>query len=143
MSRKPNRVKINGIYRQIYYINDGILDGMDEKMAGIYVLACIKSGSMYVGSSSNIRSRVMSHFRKLKKGSHTNYKLSKAYSQYPSRWALIVMETVSGLTQTETYRLENAYLKRPEYDLNIDRSAFAPFKRWKDRQMETPNNNQR
>lgn len=51
------------------------------RIAGIYVITDVTAGKAYVGSSVNLRVRLNTHARDLKKGTHANYRLQKAHDK--------------------------------------------------------------
>ena len=52
-----------------------------EKISGVYLLKNTSTGRIYVGSSSNIDSRIRQHFSSLKKNCHANKDLQTDYNQ--------------------------------------------------------------
>ena len=122
---RPREILIGGIKRPIYYITDGQAETMGRKVAGIYALVCLKTGSLYVGSTSYVTRRIRQHFSDLQARIHGNYKMQNRFDQNPDKWAYVLMQPTAGLTRDEIYRIEYGYLKSPIYDLNIERSPWV------------------
>lgn len=55
---------------------------MTEIITGIYVIECIPTGKIYVGSSQNISIRKYRHFMYLRQGKSRSPKLQNAYNKY-------------------------------------------------------------
>lgn len=53
-----------------------------KKIAGIYKITNLINSKIYIGSSSNLKSREYSHFWKLNNNSHSNKHLQSAYNKY-------------------------------------------------------------
>lgn len=51
-------------------------------MKGLYKIICISNDKFYIGSSLNIEKRIKRHFKDLKKGSHHNIHLQRAFNCY-------------------------------------------------------------
>lgn len=49
---------------------------------GVYVIRNIVTNKVYVGSSINTRSRLVGHRRQLRKGTHPNHHLQRAWNRY-------------------------------------------------------------
>lgn len=64
--------------------------------AGIYAIRSKQCGSMYVGSSDNMRRRLMAHKRLLERGKHHSIKLQRAWSKNGAdAFEFVVIERVS------------------------------------------------
>ena len=50
--------------------------------AAVYVIKCVPSGKVYVGSSVEVKARLATHKRLLRRGSHTNEYLQRAWNKY-------------------------------------------------------------
>ena len=55
------------------------------KDVGIYKITNTANGMVYVGQSRNLRKRITEHKRDLRKGTHRNDKLQKAYNKYGAK----------------------------------------------------------
>lgn len=49
---------------------------------GLYTIACIKNGCVYVGESDNVPRRLSAHKTKLRQGRHDNVRLQADFNQY-------------------------------------------------------------
>lgn len=50
--------------------------------SGIYKITCISNEKFYIGSSNKLRNRITEHKRVLRKGTHPNSKLQRAWNKY-------------------------------------------------------------
>ncbi len=74
----------------------GILDSSRSKdVCGIYVFENLKSGMSYVGSSRNIYKRFHRHRGTLRKGTHKNINLQRAYDEYGESAFIFVIVEIS------------------------------------------------
>jgi group I intron endonuclease len=65
----------------------------DSTKSGIYMILCIPSNKAYIGQAKNIYRRWTSHRWELKRGTHGNIHLQRAYDKYgPSSFSYIVLE---------------------------------------------------
>ena len=55
---------------------------MSLKTSGIYKLHWPPSGHTYIGQSVNLKARIGTHLRKLRKGEHTNARMQEVYDCY-------------------------------------------------------------
>ncbi|KQY14415.1 GIY-YIG nuclease family protein [Rhizobium sp. Root482] len=129
-SRQAQNIMIHDIPRPVFNI-DGTNFPSPPIEAGIYALLCRKNGSMYVGSSTDLKTRLQTHFGKLRNGVHENYKLHQLHMQYPDEWAWILLEPIADLSATDILRLENGYIKSGLFDLNIDENPWVPMRKAK------------
>ena len=53
-----------------------------EWRAGVYVIECVATGQLYVGSSSNLDERKAAHWALLRRGKHPNARLQEAWVLY-------------------------------------------------------------
>lgn len=51
-------------------------------MTGIYKITCISNNKVYIGQSVGIKRRIRDHKAALKRGTHYNQKLQRAYNKY-------------------------------------------------------------
>jgi len=78
--------------------------GDPRKCSGVYQISNTLNGKVYVGGSVNIRTRLMGHFRSLRRGSHHSQKLQRAWEKYGEEtFSVSVLEKVSpeGVEQSE------------------------------------------
>lgn len=52
------------------------------RSSGIYIIVCIKSDNIYIGSSNNLQKRWNEHQRRLNKSDHDNSHLQRAWNKY-------------------------------------------------------------
>ncbi len=88
--------------------------------SGIYALHNNKSGKVYIGQTKDLSRREKDHFRELRKGTHHNKYLQRAYKKYgESTFRFIVLERCSveelderekhWISQMRTMDAENGY----------------------------------
>lgn len=67
--------------------------------SGIYIIRCIPTNKVYVGSSKNIEERWLQHKQMLLKGSHHSIKLQRAWDKHGAEnfEFEIVEEVIDGL----------------------------------------------
>lgn len=66
--------------------------------SGIYAIRNTYNGKMYIGSSINIKKRLISHKCNLRKGLHANKRLQRSYSKYgESSFEFCIIENVSDI----------------------------------------------
>jgi group I intron endonuclease len=74
-----------------------IPDCIKYKSRGVYVIFNTGCGKCYIGSSVNLRDRLMSHSRELSKGKHENIYLQRAYNKYGKDAFMVrILEYVGG-----------------------------------------------
>lgn len=99
-------------------------------MIGIYKIQNKITGDCYVGSSSDIESRVKNHFEALKKKTHGNFHLQKAWNKYGEEpfETIILEECVADvLLDREKHYIDLIW---PEYNMSI--YATGAGSRWMD-----------
>lgn len=83
------------------------LDGL--KVTGIYHILNMDNGHFYVGSSKDMRKRGASHLRDLRKGSHHNSHLQRAWNKYgEDRFVFI---PIAECKQEKLIEEENRYIQ--------------------------------
>ena len=82
-------------------------------MISVYEIINIENGRSYVGSSTDIKRRWGAHVRSLRKGTHRNSHLQRAWDKYGegafSFCVLEVMDKEDDLTSREQYYLDMAF----------------------------------
>lgn len=53
-----------------------------NKEYSIYAIRCIENGKLYIGRTTNLKSRIEVHFQELKSGRHTNKEMLEDYKKY-------------------------------------------------------------
>lgn len=85
---------------------------------GIYKIINLQNNKIYIGSSSNLKSRKYKHFLGLKNNKHCNYHLQNSYNKYGKenfKWEII--EYIKYDENIEI--LKNNLLEREQYYLNL------------------------
>jgi group I intron endonuclease len=96
---------------------------------GIYKLLNRESGKCYVGQASNLRSRLSTHLRHLKNGTHPQPILRKAFAKYgPQAWEFQIVEECprAMLTERETFHAVQHQALRRGYNCAPIRSGVEP-----------------
>lgn len=76
---------------------------------GIYIITCLPTGKIYVGSSINLRKRWNMHRRELRSGVHCNQYLQRAWNKYGEiAFTFEILELVMpwGLIDREQYWID-------------------------------------
>ena len=77
--------------------------------AGVYAIIHTRTNRMYVGSSVNIRQRIISHLGELCLGAHHSYRLQRAFIATPGRaldFHVRVLQLMPGATKDELIQTE-------------------------------------
>lgn len=81
---------------------------MAEKISGIYRIVCVKNGRYYYGSSVDVWARWSQHKSALRKGTHHNPHMQKAWNKHgDTMFRIELIEIVSKFNLEE---VENRYL---------------------------------
>lgn len=90
-------------------------------MMGVYAIRNCKNGKVYVGSSLNVDKRIKGHFDSLKKNSHYNSHLQKAWNKYgEDNFESFVIEEVRSkdiLRQREQFYIEQYKAAESGYNM--------------------------
>src|SRR3990172_6454555 len=69
-------------------------------MIGVYAIVNIQNGNLYIGSTVDLLHRAEDHFRNLRRGTHRNEHLQKAFRKYGEcSFCLTVLE--AGVAQAD------------------------------------------
>jgi len=102
---------------------------MAEKISGIYRIVCVKTGRYYFGSSIDIWYRWRKHLLALRKGTHCNIHMNRAYNKHgESTFRIELTELVE---EDKLLEVENVYLKKhvgKRNCFNVAKDATAPMK---------------
>lgn len=99
---------------------------MPEVYSGIYKIACTTNHKVYVGSSTDIRRRWNSHRGKLRRGTHENSYLQRAWKKYgESAFVFSVLEHTTALALQETVWITRLRADHRRYGFNILQVAYA------------------
>jgi group I intron endonuclease len=100
---------------------------------GIYELKCIQSSKVYIGSSKNIRRRIVEHVNLLKKNKHDNNYLQKAWNKYGEKsFCFNCIEPLpkktskKNILKKEQYYLDVIQPWNDKIGFNINRQATQP-----------------
>jgi group I intron endonuclease len=89
--------------------------------SGVYKITNIINNKIYIGSSSNLHKRFISHKNSLLRDKHYNTHLQKAYNKYKlENFKFEVIEYCDNIIEKEQYYLD---ILKPEY--NINPNAFT------------------
>lgn len=94
------------------------------KQSGIYRIDWYDRGYFYIGKSTNLRSRQLSHLRELRKGKHTNAIIQRLYDKYghiSMHWSVVLFCEKRELSRNEKAILE-LYWPDPKL-VNIKRES--------------------
>lgn len=94
---------------------------------GIYCITCVKNKKRYIGSSSNIEARWLSHSIDLKNNKHPNKRIQADFNLYKEtdfRFEIIVV--AQDIDRIELYELEQRYIDKLNPEYNIQRKVYAP-----------------
>lgn len=90
----------------------------------IYKIHFIGMEDKYVGSTyNNPEDRYKEHLRLLKKQTHHNYKLQNLYNKYKDLMRVEIIETLKINNRKDLFDVEQKYLDKGEYNLNISMKA--------------------
>lgn len=114
---------------------------IDDSYGGTYVIHCINTDEVYIGSTINFLSRKSHHLNTLRSGNHHSYRLQEAYKKYGEiSFRFYVIEILTDLLaqndlskQHQTKKNLNNILKTREQNLisqfmpefNIDQDAWG------------------
>lgn len=92
---------------------------------GVYAIENIETGRLYVGSSNNVRDRVLDHLRGLSLGSHPNQPLQTDFKRlgpdYFEVYLLVRNVSISSLTMSESAQISKLIQDGTDlYNLTID-----------------------
>jgi group I intron endonuclease len=99
------------------------------KSPGIYIIRCLPTGKIYVGSAMDLRQRWLRHQATLRRHQHINRYLQNAWDKYGERaFTCEVLELVMpwSLLDQEQYWLDALQPYNREIGFNIALSAEAP-----------------
>ena len=94
--------------------------------SGIYKITCTANGRIYVGSAVDLERRKHDHFKRLKRGTHSNQRLQNAYNKYGRKaFTFDVLEHVADVEVL--IEREQHYIDTLEPEFNICRVAGSPL----------------
>lgn len=99
---------------------------MRARQAGVYAVENTKTGKFYIGSSVDIEERLKVHRRQLRKGTHVNQKLQRAWGKYgEDAFAFTVVALCS---EDKLREYEQVILDEFAPAYNIAKDATAPMR---------------
>lgn len=102
----------------------------NEGKTGIYKITNKTNGKCYIGQSKNLRARKLEHLRDLKRNSHVNWHLQRAYNKYGiEAFDFTIAEycDVRELTDKENHYIDkfNSLDKHKGYNLKVAKEKVA------------------
>jgi len=100
----------------------------DFKGSCVYKITNTVNGKVYVGSAVDFNRRCSAHETDLRKNTHDNIHLQRAYIKYGEVFTITVLEKVAGtinLLDREQWYLDNTI--RWGFDYNISKSSTSPM----------------
>jgi group I intron endonuclease len=95
-----------------------------ENISGIYKIED-KQNRQYIGSAKNIRKRICSHFRMLKRNSHHSKKLQNVYNKYGADYLKVSVVEVCEVENL--IKIEQHYIDELKPFFNISPTAGSPL----------------
>lgn len=93
----------------------------------IYALEHARTGRIYIGSTSDMKSRLTAHMSSLKTGRHPCKLMQKDYDEYGKMFLLIELDTIETFAdRCKEYRwMEAMHTDNPERGYNGNDNYFA------------------
>lgn len=92
-----------------------------DAINSIYIIECSVNGHVYIGSTNNFNSRIITHKLLLKNNRHHNYKLQIDFNNYGESCFTYntLWTSESKINRDELYLIEQIYLDKynPEYNI--------------------------
>jgi group I intron endonuclease len=83
-------------------------------MKGIYKIENIENGKLYIGSASNFLKRKSSHFCYLRRGTHHNIHLQRAFNKSKTSFTFTLIEQTENLLEREQHYID---ILQPQYNI--------------------------
>ena len=103
---------------------EGIREALETNISGVYSIffASFRNKS-YIGSSKNMRARLMSHLNKMKKKTHKNRHLQGLYKSWPNEARFYIVQECE---ESEARKLEQVLIDftQPSKLYNQDKQVF-------------------
>jgi group I intron endonuclease len=99
---------------------------LSMKNSGIYQIINTVNGNFYIGSSSNLLKRKITHFRDLRKGKHHSIILQRAFNKYGE--SKFVFNVILNCKKDFCVEFENYFMNLFNPVYNVAKDALAPMK---------------
>jgi len=100
-----------------------------NKTSCIYKITCLKNNKFYIGSSTDINTRLDTHKRLLRKNKHSNPHLQNAWNKYGEQnFKYEIIETIHDINQLlirEKWWIDNTECYKGEIGFNVSRDPVA------------------
>lgn len=93
--------------------------------SGVYTIKNIVNGKIYIGSSSDIKSRIRNHLNLLRKGKHHNVILQRSFNKHKE--INFKFEIICFCEKNLKLYLEQQYINTMKPFYNISKSVHAPM----------------
>ncbi|MDQ3684416.1 MAG: GIY-YIG nuclease family protein [Acidobacteriota bacterium] len=100
-----------------------------QRLSGVYRILCIPTGKIYIGSAVDLRARWGTHRRSLRRGTHYNFHLQRAWDKYgETNFEFSVMELMgtSDLLRAEQTWIDRTGCADGKTGFNISNVAGSP-----------------
>jgi group I intron endonuclease len=102
-------------------VDGGILFEDRMKTCGIYGILNLSNGKVYIGQTTNLEKRSSNHFWHLRKGTHRNSHLQRAFKKYgENNFKFCILEKISEEFLDERERIWIAYFRDLALSYNLD-----------------------
>lgn len=90
-----------------------------EGKSGIYCITNHETGKFYIGQTVNLKKRKAEHFWRLRKGTHGNIHMQRAYDKNPNKFSFRVIEfcDIEKLDEREIYFIEKLNAMEKGYNM--------------------------
>jgi group I intron endonuclease len=104
---------------------------MQKRKSGVYHILNLKNNKSYIGSSMDIKIRLINHKRELTTNAHSNHKLQRAWNKYGEasfEFKVLVLCHPSELLYWEQYWIDQTQYEKSRFGFgyNILKLAYSP-----------------
>jgi group I intron endonuclease len=102
---------------------------LNKNVCGIYFLINTTNGKIYVGSSVDVRKRLLAHMAHLRKNKHDNNYFQHAWNLEKENFICLVVENVSreNITEREQHYIDLLNVTNRDFGYNLAPIANKPF----------------